>query len=265
MGVLLRPVQLILAHRHMLAATTCNDLRARFAGSVLGLAWLLLYPLLLLGTYAIVYVFILKVRMGMLDPFEYVALIFCGLIPFIGFSEALGTGVGAVTSNTNLVKNTLFPIDLIPVKTVLTSQATQLVGLSLLLVALAIMGKLGPASGWLVPIWAAQVLFSIGLIWILSSVNVFLRDLQSIVSVAILVLMMVSPIAYTEDMIPQALQPFLKLNPLYYLIVSYQDCLMLGRTPPASVLGTLFALALGMFFLGYVFFARMKKVFVDNV
>src|SRR5579884_876989 len=105
MGVLLRPVQLILAHRHMLAATTFNDLRARFAGSVLGLAWLLLYPLLLLGTYAIVYVFILKVRLGMLDPFEYVALIFCGLIPFIGFSEALGSGVGAVTSNSNLVKN----------------------------------------------------------------------------------------------------------------------------------------------------------------
>ena len=113
-------------------------------------------------------------------------------------------------------------------------------GMGLLLVALAIMQRLTPACLWLLPIWASQVLFSIGLIWILSSVNVFMRDLQSIVSVAIMVLMMVSPIAYTEEMIPEGLRPLLKLNPLYYLIMSYQNCLMHGRTPPVEVLLPLF-------------------------
>ena len=79
--------------------------------------------------------------------------------------------------------------------------------------------------------WAGQVLFSIGLLWILSSLNVYFRDLQNMVSVAILFLMMTSPIAYTADMVPAALQPFLKLNPLYYLITCYQDCLMIGQFP----------------------------------
>src|SRR5687768_14032083 len=110
MSVLTRPFALIYAHRRMLAATTCNDVKARFAGSVIGPAWVVLYPTLLLGAYAMVYVFIFKVRLGVMNPAEYVALIFCGLVPFIGFSEALGNGVSSVTGNASLVRNTLFPI-----------------------------------------------------------------------------------------------------------------------------------------------------------
>ncbi len=267
MTLFLKPLQLIFAHRRMLLATTWNDLRAKFAGSVLGMAWLVIYPLLLLATYAVVNIFILKVRVGaqFTSPLEYILLIFCGLIPFIGFSESLSNGVSAVTGNASLIKNTLFPIDLIPVKTVLTSQGTQVVGMALLLVSLACLQKLSFATLLLPAIWAAQILFTIGLIWILSSVNVFMRDLQSMINVVNMILMMISPIAYTEEMIPNELRPYLRLNPLYYLIRSYQCVLMLGEVPPMSVLATLFGMAVLMFFTGYLFFRQMKKVFVDNV
>lgn len=265
LGSLAAPWLLLAQHRRMLGATTRHDIRAKYAGSVLGLAWLGLYPLLFLGTYALVYLYVFKVRFALFDSNEYVALIFCGLIPFLGFAESLGLGVGSVTANASLIKNTLFPIELIPVKAVLVSQCTQVVGTVMLLAVLLLLGRFSPWWGLLPVIWGAQVLFCVGLLWILASLNVYFRDLQNLVSVSILLLMMLSPIAYTVDMVPDGLRGFLKLNPLFYLIVCYQDSLMLGRLPRDGSLAVLLVIGLTTFWGGHVFFQRMKRVFADNV
>jgi lipopolysaccharide transport system permease protein len=259
------PLEIIYHHRHILWATTRNDVRARFAGSIFGLAWVILYPLLLLGAYAAVYLYVFKVRFALFNSNEYVAFIFCGLIPFLGFSEALGVGIGCLTSNRQLIKNTLFPADLIPVKAVLTSQFTQLGGLVLLLVVLLLLGKLSLFALWLAPIWLCQVSFTIGLIWVLSSLNIYFRDLQHLASVLIMMLMMVSPVAYTPDMVPASLRVLLHLNPLYYLITAYQECLMLGRSPRPETLAVLIILATGSLIGGHLFFSRLKLLFGDNV
>jgi len=262
---LTRPVEIIYRHRHILWATTRNDIRARFAGSIFGLTWVILYPLLLLGAYAAVYLYVFKVRFALFNSNEYVAFIFCGLIPFLGFSEALGLGIGCITSNRQLIKNTLFPADLIPVKAVLTSQFTQLGGILLLLIVLLLLRKLSLFALWLVPIWLCQIAFTLGLIWVLGSLNVVIRDLQHVTSVLIMMLMMVSPVAYTPDMVPAALQPLLHLNPLYYLITAYQDCLMLGRSPRPDTLLVLGVLSAGSFIGGHLFFSRFKLLFGDHV
>lgn len=260
------PAALLWRHRSMLWQTTRNEIRTRFAGSLLGLAWLVLYPLLFLGTYALVYGLIFKVRVAAVgSTADYVALIFCGLIPFLGFSEALASGVGCVVQNVNLIKNTLFPVELIPVKAVLVSQSTQVVGLAILIAAVAALGRLTPWVLLLPLIWVLQLLLTTGLLWILSSLNVYLRDLQNVISVVILMLMLISPIAYTEDMVPAGLRWTLVFNPLYYLIVSYQNTLMLGACPPVKILVALAVLAVSFFAVGFWFFGRMKRVFADNV
>lgn len=265
MGFVRGPLVLLWRHRSLLRQTIRNDISARYAGSLLGLAWLGLYPLLLLGAYALVYLYVFKVRFALFDSNEYVVLIFCGLIPFLGFSEALGVGVTSVTSNANLIKNTLFPIELIPVKSVFSSQCTQVVGTVMLLTALIAIGRLSSWAALLPVVWGAQILFCIGLLWILASLNVYMRDLQQLVSVLILLLMMISPIAYTADMVPESMRPYLAINPLYYMIISYQDILMLGQFPREGVLWSLLAISASVFFIGYWFFRRLKCAFADNV
>ena len=101
------PFLLIVKHFSLLRQTTVNDIRARFAGSVFGLLWVILYPFILLGAYSIIYIFIFQYRFGVLNSHEYVALIFCGLIPYLGFSEALGIGVPSVVANSKLIKNSI--------------------------------------------------------------------------------------------------------------------------------------------------------------
>ncbi|WP_394978787.1 ABC transporter permease [Candidatus Allofournierella excrementavium] len=252
-------------HRKMLRATTISDIRSKYAGSVLGMFWLILYPVLMLTAYSIVYVFILRLRLDQISTPEYVMLIFAGLIPFLGFSEGLASSVVSVTANSSLVKNTLYPIEIIPVKAVFCSQCTEVVGMALLVIALAIAGNLSWWALLVIVIWFFQVMFGIGVGWIISALNVVLRDMQSLIGIMTMFLMMVSPIAYTPDMIPDGLRPLLKLNPLYYFITAYQDCLLYQRYPMQNVLPILVIFSIATFLIGYWFFEKMKQLFDDNI
>lgn len=257
-------LRLLYRHRHILLATTLHDIKGRYAGTMLGLAWSVLYPLLFLGLYAFVFILIFQVRVGQLSNFEYVLLIFSGLIPFLGFSEALGSGVSSVVANKMLIKNTLYPIELIPVKAVLVGSLTMLVGLAMLLGVLWVRGSVHFSQLFVPVILSMQLLFTIGLIWLLSALNVFFRDLGQTISVIILFLMLVSPIAYTVDMIPPRLLPVMYLNPLYYLIMLYREAMVLGQVPVDLLL--VFAIITAIvFWLGYYLFSRLKVVFADYV
>ncbi|MDH0896692.1 MULTISPECIES: ABC transporter permease [unclassified Pseudomonas] len=255
---------IILRHSRILWATTLTDIRGRFTGTIFGVAWMFLYPLLFLGLYAVVYTMIYRVRVAEYSTFDYVLLIFCGLVPFLGFAEALGNGVGSVVANKGLVKNTLFPIDLIPVKTVLASSVTMLVGLLLLLSVLWGRGIVHTTQLALPLILALQIIFTIGLIWLLSAINVFAPDLNQIVAVIILFLMLISPIAYTQEMIPKELLPFMYPNPLYYLIMLYRDAAYVGVLR-LDLLGIFSVIATVTFLFGGFVFKRLKPLFADYV
>ena len=261
----MQPFILLWHNRRMIKQTTINDIRARYAGSYIGLAWAVLYPVLFLACYATIYIFVFQMRFQTMGNAEYVLLIFSGLIPFIGVQEALAYGTGCVVANANLMKNTLFPIELVPVKTLLATQPTQISGFCLILLSLAIMGKLTPYALLLPVAWILQLMFDLGVIWVFSSLNVVFRDLQNIVGILIIFLMMISPIAYPVEMVPENLRIFLGANPLYYMISTYQDILILGRPPRIAFMGPFIVMAFAVLLFGYYFFSKMKKVFLDNV
>ncbi len=262
---LVKPIYVIIKYRKILKATAGVDLKAKFAGSLLGTIWVFLYPMLLLMAYSFIYIFVLQVRYGQMSEAEYVLLIFSGLIPFLGFTEGLSLSVVSVSSNSSLIKNTLFPVDIIPVKAVILSQSTQLVSFTLLFIALIIYGKLTVFAVFAVPVWFFQVIFGIGVGWVVSCLNVYLKDLQSMINLINMFLMMISPIAYTVDMIPSGLKPFLAINPLYYFISAYQSCLVMGRLPEISVMLTIILLSSVTFVFGFWFFDKMKQIFSDNI
>ena len=261
----MNPFKVLFKNRNMIKQTTINDIKMRYAGSFMGLAWAIIYPILFLGCYAMMYVFVFNVRFDIFDTKDYVVLIFCGLIPFLGFQEAIASGTSSVVANTNLLKNTLFPIELAPVKTVLAAQTTQLCGMILILIATIIIGKASIFTPLFLILWILQIMFSMGLVWILSSLNVIFRDLQNMIAIILLLIMLISPIAYPVSMVPENLQPFLKINPMYYIISCYQDIFMNQKFPDMNVLLPFIIMAFLTFIVGYSFFMKMKKGFTDNV
>lgn len=256
------PFKTIYKNRVILWETSWNDIYAKYAGSVMGILWAALYPLILLAIYSFVYIFVFKSTIAGLSQGEYVLMIFSGLIPFLGFSEGLSLCIPAVTSNSALIKNTLFPIELLPVKAILVSQTSEIVGICVLFFALVINQKITPYILLLPIVWVLQMLLSIGLAWILSAINVFFRDLQNIIPLLTIMLMMLSPIAYTSDMIPKGMLMFQRFNIMYYLITCYQDILSTGKFPGWRLLVLAF-IACVFYGVGYWLFMQLKQVFSD--
>ena len=258
------PLHLLYRSRHILYATTLVDIRSRYVGTMFGLGWAVLYPFLFLGLYAVVYALILRIRLERYTPIDYIILIFAGLIPFIGFSEALSTSVGSVAGNKQLIKNTMFPIELVPVKAVLTSSVSMAVGLLGLMIILWARGEFHATQVLIIPLLVLQLMFSIGVGWTLSALNVFLRDVAHAVGIVVLFLMIVSPIGYTRDMVPHQLLIVAYANPLFYIIELYRQVLVFG------VISWRFWLAFGViatvaFGLGYGIFQRLKPIFAEYV
>jgi lipopolysaccharide transport system permease protein len=261
---LISAVQLLFRCRRLLFATTVVEIRTRYVGTTFGLSWAILYPFLFLALYASVYALILQVRLQQHTPFEYVLIIFSGLIPFIGFSEMLSASVSSVVGNKHLIKNTMFPIELVPVKSVIASSLSMTVGLVGLLLALWSRGDFCATQILLIPLLLIQVIFSIGIGWILSAINVFLRDTAQAIGILVLFLMIVSPIGYTREMIPHQLLALAYVNPLFYIIELYRQVLIFGVVSPRFWLAFII-LACATFSLGYEMFRRLKPVFAEYV
>ncbi len=259
------PFLLMYKQKEVLWITIKRDLKLRFAGLALGSLWLVLTPLFMLMAYSCVYIFIFKVKIEGLSSIEYVMFIFSGLVPYLGFADSLASAVPSVASNMSLVRNILFPIELIPVKTVLTAQVNQSVGFLLIFIGLIYLNKISYIFLVFLFFWLLQILFSIGLCWILSSLNVYLKDIQQIVPIVLLTLMMLSPISYTEEMAPESLLKLLKFNPLYHMIICYQSVLIFGKMPPMFSLIVFILMSIGTFLIGYYFFKKMKILLSDYV
>ncbi|MET4519983.1 ABC transporter permease [Bradyrhizobium sp. I1.7.5] len=260
----LAPVRLIWANRWMVFATLMHDLRQRHGATVFGMAWTVLFPIIFLGLYSLVFNLILQVRIPGKSSFDYTLIIFSGLIPFLGFSEALSSGVGSLIDNRSLLKGTIFPVELIAVKSVLVSSVTMLVGLVLLLAILAANGEIRITQIALPIVLLIQFFFTVGIIWTLSILNIFFRDIANLVSPLLLFLMLVSPIGYTDDMIPPEMMPVMVVNPLYYMISIYRDLIHFGRIP-GERLAAFGGASVALFILSYHFFQRLKPIAADHV
>lgn len=258
--------QLLFHHRRLIWNLTLLDFKVRYVASRLGFAWMLLAPLIILSCYLLLFGWILRVRPAPeLTGFDYGLIVACGLLPWLGFSEGVTGGTSSVLAQRNLMKSRLFPMELIPVTAVCSGLVGQLCGIAILVGVLSLYGSLGGGLVLLPVLVLLQAMFTIGLVWFLSCVNIVFRDLSQIVRLAIVVLMFVSPIAYTQAMVPGALQWVVKLNPLSYLIEGYREALLFNRAPDLWGLAIFGALAVFMLYAGHHYFIRLRKVLPDFV
>ena len=255
----------LLSHGSLLARVTRNDLAARYAGSVLGLGWTVVAPVLFLSIYSGIYLFVYRVSQSGLSRWQFVVFIMAGLVPYIVTAEALSGGVSAVVANRSVLANVVFPIDLLPPKAVLLALPTLVVGMTLT-VAGSIAAGLASWYLLLLPVVCAlHVLALLGVTWFLSLVNVVLRDLTHAIGILLVLLLVASPIAYTTDRVPARLKFILAVNPLAYFILAYQAVIVHGKLPSPLVLVGIVVVAFGSFALGGWFFSRMKAVLIDYV
>jgi len=256
-------VATLVQHARLLVAITRVELNKKFAGSVLGLAWLVLQPTLLLSVYLFVYLVVFKVRFPGYSQMDFVLFVFAGLVPFLGAVEAITISALSIKANMHLVKNVMLPIELVPVRTVLVALAGECVSLGLVMLLCAFNGGLGPMVAALPVAIALQAIALLGLAWIVAGLGVALPDIGYFISLFIFLLMFVSPIAFKPEMVPDSLQFVIYANPVHYTLEIFRDCLIAGRTPSPRIWGAHLVMSFGIFMLGAAFFRTFKSVLVD--
>lgn len=255
----------LLSHGRLLLRITRSEVASRYAGSLLGIGWYVLTPALLLATYSTVYLLIFKIKVPGLSPAAYVLYIFAGLVPYLTLAEGLSAGVASVVVNKGVLSNTVFPIDLAAPKSILLAQGPMVVGM--IVTVGGVWLTAGPhTSMLLLPVlWLLFMASLIGVSWTLSLLNLIFRDLQNIIGVILMVLMFISPIAYTPTMVPLGLRPLIQANPFAYFVISFQRVIVLGEAPTTNDWVVITAIALFCFIAGGWFFARAKRVLIDYV
>lgn len=255
--------EIILRYRKILLAVTRVEFAKRYSGSAFGLAWVFLYPALLLSIYLFVYLVIFKMRFPGYSSMDYTLFVFCGLIPYIGFMEALTTGAVSLKQNMHLVRNVMLPIELIPVRAVAIGLATQSISL-LIVIALAISNdSLSLNIVWLPAIILIQALFLIGIVLIISAMAVALPDISYFVNLAVLFLMFVSPIGFKPEMVPAGFSALVYLNPVHFMTDAFRFSLLSTHTPSALNLCIYVLMGILTFAIGTAFFRKFKGVLVD--
>jgi lipopolysaccharide transport system permease protein len=258
--------QTLFRHRRLIWNLTVLDFKVRYTGSRLGLTWMLLTPVLLLGAYMLLFGRILTVQqVPGLSGLDYGLLIATGLLPWVGFSEGVTRGTASVLAQRNLLKSRVFPMELIPVTAVCSGIVGQLCGTVLLLVVLGFRGDLGASLVFLPFLLVLQAVFCIGVVWFLSCINILYRDTTQAVTFLMVLLMFVSPIAYSQQMVPAGLELVVRLNPLSYLIEGYREALLFTRLPNLWGLAAFGGLAFLVLVAGHRYFMRLRRVLPDFV
>jgi lipopolysaccharide transport system permease protein len=257
-------VALLTRHRQLTWEMTRREVRDRYAGQVLGAFWAVGHPLVLMGIYVFVFAYVFQVRIGGTRelPLDYTTYLLCGLVPWMSFQEAIAKATTAIVGSANLVKQVVFPIEVLPVKGVLASFATQLVATGAMIGYVLWSHHSLPWTYLLLPVlFFFQGLAMIGVAYLLSSVGAYFRDLKDFVQVFCVAGMYIMPIFYLPQMVPEVFRPLLYLNPFSYMAWCYQDACYFGRFQhlwawPVFLIGST-----ATFYLGYRVFRKLKICF----
>ena len=254
-----RMVSVIFRHRWLLYTLVARDLKLRYRGSVIGFFWTLLNPLAFMGIYTLVFSTFLR-----FDIPNYPAFLLSGLIPWLWFSESVGSGMNSVLYSGGFIKSGIFPSQVLPVASVASAMMNFVFALPLVIILLAFSHiQLGWSLLALPIVMLLQFAFTLGVVLLLATYNVVLRDLQQLVGHALLALFFLTPVFYDWTVVPSRLQAFLQFNPLSVLIISYKYIFYYGQFPKWDNLGILAIMAAILFCVGSWAFEENREVFAE--
>ena len=249
-----------------------RDVLARYRGSLLGLSWSFLTPLLMLGIYTFVFREVFNARWpasaqgGSLGDgnVEFALQVYAGLIVFNLFAEVMARAPRLVLDQPNLVKKVVFPLEILPWVAILAGLFHLVINLAVLLTAtLVTRGSLPPTIVALPLIVAAFLPLLLGFSWLLAALGVFLRDIGQLIGMVMTALMFLSPVFYPADALPKRWQPFLLFNPMTLPIEQLRRVMLDGLWPNWDSLALYAAAALLIGWLGAGWFAATRKGFAD--
>ncbi len=247
-----------------------REISSRYRGSVMGVLWSLVTPILMLCIYTFVFNFVFKARWPTMseegDVLNFAMVLFLGLIIHGLIADTVTRSPRLILDNVNLVKKVVFPVESLAWVMMLNALFNFVISLMLLLVFIFWeLGHIPVTAFWLPVVMIPYIAMLMGIAWILACLGVYLRDLQQISGTAATLLLFLSPIFYSISILPPAVQPFIYLNPISLIVESSRAILLYGHAPDFPALGIYSAVAVTLFVFGFLLFQKARKGFADVV
>ena len=225
---------MVVRHRDLITSSVKRELAVRFQGTLLGFLWPLVHPLFIFAVYYFIFTKLLSFKMPNLQPGQESAMgvyMFIGVVVWASFGESLGRGCNIIVENGNLIKKLAFPSETLPLNIVLVNVVTMIFGVAMFLLA-TFATPVWKAPGiellWIPVLLTLQTLFTYGLVLILSTMQVFLRDTAQVVAIGVTVWMFLTPLFWVPEAIPQIAQyqGFIEANPMNHIVYAWREVLM---------------------------------------
>ena len=248
----------LLEYKFMLREQIKRELYSKYKNSLFGFFWNFITPLVQIATYVVVFTMLFKSN----DAYHYVYLI-SGLVPWIYFSTTLQAGTSSITNYSDIVKKVNFPREILPISTALSNLVNF--GISLV-IAITISIVSGNGITWAIlflPLdLALYIMLVIGIILILSSINVYYRDMSYAVGLITFALMWATPILYESSLLPEGILTTLSYsNPLTHYIELFHCTIYRGTLPDAPSLTICVIFSILIMVIGIKIFDKMEKNF----
>jgi lipopolysaccharide transport system permease protein len=254
-------------NKSLLYRLSTREIAGRYKGSFLGLMWSILNPIFMLLVFAFVFGQIIQAKWGdsrIEGQLDFSVALFTGLLLYFFFSEMIGSAVNIIMSNANYVKKVVFPLEMLPIITLISSLFHLIISFMVLLALMAF-------SNWefsyhiiYVPIILIPFLIMVlGLSWFLAALGVYFRDVGQIIPPVLTAMMFLSPIFYPLSNVSEKYLWLYQINPLTIIIEQMRSVILYHNAPDFYQLGIYFFISLVIGKLGFTFFQNTRKGFAD--
>lgn len=223
----------IFSHTHALRLLIARELSSRYKGTMLGIFWLFLQPLMMVVVYSFVFSVIMKVRIpGMENSYHFALYLMTAMMPFFAFQDAILAASNSLFAGSSLLHKSTLPALLIPLVPMLTTIVTEFIALLMIVFATFLLLKEVSWFLLLLPILMfIRLCLSIAIGYIVATLSVFIQDLRQALGLLLTMLMFLTPILYPVSMIPAEFISLNNFNPLYHLLDAYRAVILRGELP----------------------------------
>ncbi|REE22551.1 lipopolysaccharide transport system permease protein [Paraburkholderia sp. BL27I4N3] len=253
--------------RQLIVALTRRDILSRYRGSVMGLAWSIVQPLIMLAMYTVVFGTLLRSRWpGTDNSFQFAVILFVGLILFNFFAECLNRAPTIITTNANYVTKVVFPLEILPWITVASAAFHFLTSFAVWVVfALCVYGKLQWTIVFLPALFMPLAFVGVGVGWLFAATGVYVRDLTYVTTLLSSLLMFLSPVFYALDTLTPAFRALILLNPLTFIIEQARAVMIAGALPDFGGIAIYLSCSIGFAWICLAWFQKTREGFADVV
>lgn len=264
----LSSLKALYVNRELVYSLTRREILGRYRGSLIGILWSFLTPLLMLAIYTFVFSVVFQARWGgdASSRTDFALVLFAGLMIFNLFSETINKAPGLVLVNANYVKKVVFPLEILPVVSLGTALFHFAISFLVWFLFALIFRGLPPLTILLLPVVLLPFfIFILGVTWMLASLGVYVRDISQIIGVLVTISMFLSPLFYSISSLPEPYRIFMLLNPMTFIIEQARGVMIWGEGVHWLGWSLYLLISLIVAWLGFFWFTKTKKGFADVI